>query len=208
MAIATIACPKCNKTFRGNEEVKNKRIRCPACGVGFVVKEFVAGGAAPAKAKPKSEPAPEEKEEENPDDDANPYGVGTVSIAARCPNCANEMESEAAIICLYCGYNTQTRTLGQTTRTVQQTGSDRIKWLMPGIGCFFGLLLLVLFQNYYTLNLAASFRTEDGWLWSMLSSEPLFLWLTLISAAVLWIIGRFVFKRLILEPKPPESIAE
>jgi DNA-directed RNA polymerase subunit RPC12/RpoP len=202
MAIATVACPKCKQTFRSKDEVKNKRIRCPSCGVGFVVKEFVAGDPPPDKTKPKSQPAADDEE------DANPYDVKTVTIAARCPNCANEMESEAAIICLYCGYNTQTRTLGQTTRLVQQTGGDRVKWLMPGIGCFLLLLALVLFQNYYTLSLGASFRTEEGWLWGMLCSEPLYLWLTLISAAVLWIVGRFVFKRLILEPTPPENVAE
>jgi DNA-directed RNA polymerase subunit RPC12/RpoP len=204
MAIATIACPKCKKTFRGNEEVKNKRIRCPSCGDAFVVKEFVAGEPPPAKAKPMTPPAANDDDKE----DANPYDVKTVTVASRCPNCANEMQSEAAIICLYCGYNTQTRTLGQTTRVIQQTGGDRVKWLMPGIGFFFLLLALVLFQNYYTLSLGASFRVEEGWFWGMLCSEPIYLWLTLISAAVLWFVGRFVFKRLILEPTPPENVAE
>jgi DNA-directed RNA polymerase subunit RPC12/RpoP len=202
MAIATIACPKCKQTFRGKDEVLNKRVRCPSCGVGFVVKEFVPGDPPAAKAKPESQPA------EKDDDDANPYSVKTATIAARCPNCANEMESEAAIICLYCGYNTQTRSLGQTKRVIQQTGGDRVKWLMPGIGFFLLLLVLVLFQNYYTLSLGASFRGEEGFLWSALCSEPLYLWLTLISAAAMWFVGRFVFNRLILEPTPPENVAD
>ena len=43
------------------------------------------------------------------EEDANPYGVTALDTAPRCPDCANEMESEDAIICLHCGYNSRTR---------------------------------------------------------------------------------------------------
>jgi len=202
MAVATVACPKCEKTFRGSDEVKGKRIRCPLCGEAFVVKGFVNNSEA-AKAKPEA-PAKAAAED---DDDANPYGVTNIKIAARCPNCANEMESETAVICLYCGYNTQTRTLGKTKRLVHQTGGDKAKWLMPGIGALIGLLVLILLQNLYIFVLGGSMRGEDSFL-TMFFSEPVYLWLTLICAGVLWVVGRFVFKRLILEPTPPENVVE
>ena len=41
----------------------------------------------------------------------------------RCPHCTKELEP-GAIICLWCGYNTQTRVLGQTTKTVEKTGGE------------------------------------------------------------------------------------
>jgi DNA-directed RNA polymerase subunit RPC12/RpoP len=199
MAIATVACPKCKKTFRSSDEVKGKRIRCPHCGVGFAVKEFAKSEAR--QDKPAASPAGE-------DDAANPYDVKTVAIVARCPNCANEMESETAVICLFCGYNTQTRTLGQTQRVIQTTGGDKFKWLMPGIACAVGILVLVALQNYYILGIGPKFRAEEDWMIAIFFSEPLFLWLTLILAAAIWLAGRFAYKRLILEPTPPEEQIE
>jgi len=205
MANATLACPKCKKTFRSSDDVKDTRIRCPLCAFEFVVREF-AGDDKPPIAKVKAKPKPKSAEED--EDDVNPYDVNVIAIVPRCPNCANQMESEAAVICLYCGYNTQTRTLGKTKRVFRQSGADKAKWLMPGILCLgliFGLMLL---QNYYILGLGGQFRGEDGWLWKLLFSEPVYLWLTLMVAGVAWVVGRFVFKRLILEPTPPEEVAE
>jgi DNA-directed RNA polymerase subunit RPC12/RpoP len=203
MAIVTVACPKCQKTFRSKEDVKGKRIRCPSCSLAFVVEKF-AGEDEPQPAKSKPAPPPSQEE----DEDANPYGVQSSKIVPRCPNCANEMENETAIICLYCGYNTQTRTLGKTRRVVQLTGSDKFMWLLPGIGCVLALMVLVLLHNYYILNLGASFRADDWWLYGLLFSEPAYLWLTLFAAGGIWFVGRIAFKRLILEPTPPEDVAD
>jgi hypothetical protein len=200
MASVKVACPKCKKTIKTAEEAKGKRIRCPSCKEVFVVKEFVG----------QEEPPPEPKVDADPNeaDDGTAYGVRTVTLKSRCPNCANEMQSDTAVICLYCGYNTQTRTLGQTKRVVDQTGGDRSKWLLPGVICFIAAFGLVLFQSVYVLGFAAKYRGEDWWLWNFLFSEPLFLWCTLLIAGGMWFLGRFAFRRLILEPTPPEDIIE
>jgi DNA-directed RNA polymerase subunit RPC12/RpoP len=199
MAIATVACPKCKKTFRGKDEIKNKRIKCPLCAFAFVVDKFEG------EKEPPKEPAAAAADDD--DDGKNPYGVTTIALVPRCPNCANEMESEAAIICLYCGYNTQTRTLGITKSVVAQTGGDKAKWLTPGIGAALLILTLILFQNFYVFGIGGWFRGEDAW-WTLVFTEPIYLWLTLIIAGVSWVIGRFAFKRLLLEPTPPEAVKD
>src|SRR5262249_12001216 len=64
-----------------------------------------------AKAAAETPKAPPAKKPHQDDEDegihANPYGVTTLDLTPRCPHCANEMVSEEAIICVYCGYNTQ-----------------------------------------------------------------------------------------------------
>ncbi|HYV34959.1 MAG TPA: hypothetical protein VE988_04590 [Gemmataceae bacterium] len=201
MAIATIACPKCSQTFRSSDDVIDTRIRCPLCGVAFVVEEFVSDDAPPiARAKPKAKSAEGEQ-------DKNPYGVTDISIKARCPNCANEMASEDAIICLYCGYNTQTRTLGKTKKVVHQTGVDKAAWLWPGIGAVIGIFYLVLQQICFILWFGADAKGTNSTVLSLLFNEPIYIWTTLIVIAVIWKLGQFAFNRLILEPTPPEQEA-
>jgi DNA-directed RNA polymerase subunit RPC12/RpoP len=202
MAVASVACPKCKKTFRTSDEVKDKRVRCPLCSAAFVVKKFASQEEPPAKAENKANPSADD------DDAANPYGVKDAAVVARCPNCANEMESETAVICLYCGYNTQTRSLGKTQRVARQTGGDRFQWLMPGVLSLLGLLALVFLQCLLVLGLGAKYRNEDWWVANLFFNEPAYLWITLIVAGVMWGVGRFVFKRLILEPTPPEQVLE
>jgi DNA-directed RNA polymerase subunit RPC12/RpoP len=208
--IVNIDCPKCRQTFRSSDEVKDTRIKCPLCGVAFVVKKFASDDETPkvheepeGPNNPTQQTKPEVEEE-----DANPYGVKTVTLAARCPNCANEMVNATAIVCVYCGYNTQTRSLGKTKRVVQQTGVDTFKWLMPGFLCVAGVFVLVLLQVVYVVYLGPSYRIEEGVLWGLLFNEPVYLWLTMILVGVIWGIGRFAFKRLILEPTPPENVID
>ena len=52
-----------------------------------------------------------------------------------------------AIICLFCGYNTQLRTVGQTKKVVATTGTDWAKWTTPGIICALGILGLALYPQ-------------------------------------------------------------
>ena len=202
MAIATIACPKCSQTFRSSDDVQGTRIRCPLCGAAFVVEEFAKDDAPPiAKAKPKAKSAEDEQ-------DRNPYGVKDVSIKARCPNCANEMESEDAIICLYCGYNTQARTIGKTKKVVHQTGVDKATWLWPGIGAVLGIFYLILQQLGYILAGGPAAKGTSSTIVSLLFNEPVYIWVTLMVLAIIWQLGQFAFKRLILEPTPPELEAD
>ena len=81
------------------------------------------------QAKPKPKPTDEDEE-----DDA-PIGVTALDMAPRCPNCANEMESEEAVICLTCGYNTRTRIQVETRAVEDTTSMTWFWWLLPGILC-------------------------------------------------------------------------
>src|SRR5262245_28117899 len=107
-----VSCPNCQKQIRAPEGARGKKVRCKSCGEIFPLSAPPGAKAppAPAKAKPKTGRARFEDE----DDDGNPYDVTTLDLTPRCPACAGEMESEEAIICLSCGYNTMTRQKAQT----------------------------------------------------------------------------------------------
>jgi DNA-directed RNA polymerase subunit M/transcription elongation factor TFIIS len=202
MPIVNIACPKCEEVFRGSDDVKGTRIRCPQCGFAFVADKFIADDeVAAVKSKAKSKAAVDDDDD---DDDPNPYGVKTLDLSPRCPNCANEMESYDAVICLYCGYNTQKRIVGKTKRVFHQTGWDKFRWLLPGIACLLLILVLILVQHLYILVFGASKRGQEDWV-SYLCCEPVYLWLTMMVCAAVWGTGLFVFKRLVIQPTPPED---
>src|SRR5262245_52786911 len=119
------SCPECKKQIRAPASALGKKIRCKACEHVFVVEAPPKGKAAPSKAppakpgpppkavtpaKPPPKGAPPAKPSDDEfDQDSNPYGVTTTELGHRCPQCAAEMPSPDAIICLNCGYNTETR---------------------------------------------------------------------------------------------------
>jgi hypothetical protein len=203
MAATKIVCPECKKSFKGRDDLQGKRIRCPGCGASFVAGQtgaedeaaalLMASDSGPAK------PTPEE-EEDNP----NPYGVQTVAIGPRCPNCANEMVSEDAVVCLFCGYNVQTRRVGETKKVLARTGGDWAAWITPGIACAVGILLLCLNQIIWIFWLGSMAEGSDSWFWAIGASEAWRWWMTAIILGIIWGMGQFAFKRLIVEPTPPE----
>ncbi len=210
-ATPVITCPECKKKFKGKEGLEGKKIRCPACGHAFIVEMAVEGkvDSSPAAVRAKAPataaaPAPKGALDEEPDED--PYGVTTPDLAPRCPNCANELESADALICLFCGYNTQTRKAGKTKKVVALTFGDHFLWLLPGLSCALGILFLYLFNLFYGLVLPGILE-YDSWV-QMFNHESLRLWICLISLAVIWGLGYYAHKRLIFEPKPPEQVKE
>src|SRR6266849_1589559 len=105
-----ITCPECTNQLKGPADLQGKRIRCKACGHVFAV-----GAPAPSKSAappgkgsgvraPKAKPAtpPPAKQEEEVA--KNPYDLTEIKLATRCPQCAAEMESPDAVVCLNCGY--------------------------------------------------------------------------------------------------------
>jgi DNA-directed RNA polymerase subunit RPC12/RpoP len=202
MASAVIACPECKKKFKGREDLQGKKIRCPACSHQFVVQLVAVDRpeAGPAATPLKSEGKPRWEAE---DDDDNPYGVTTLDIAPRCPHCANLMENEMAIICLHCGYNTQTRQLGATKKVIAKTGSEHFLWLLPGFLCLAGIILFMNLDIFFCLLIPDMVRGESGW--GLLDHESMRLWAVIISLFAIWGLGYFSFKRLIMNPVPPEK---
>jgi hypothetical protein len=192
----TIACPECDKKINAPSEVLGKKVRCKACGHTFM--------ARAAAAKPPAKPRPDDEEDEG----SNPYGVTGMSFAPRCPFCANEMESEEAVICLHCGYNVRTRQLGKTRRVHETTGGDTFLWLLPGILCAIVVVALIVFDVVYWFNSADWFSYTQDWdkdpWYSLFAHLGVRIWLVVMSLFFAWHAGRFAVKRLIQNPKPPE----
>jgi len=209
MASPVITCPECNKQFKGKGDLQGKKIRCPFCREPFTVpvseeekpapKPAAKKPAAKAAAKSPAAKAMAEDDEDNP----NPYGVTELDLAPRCPNCANEMESEEAVVCLYCGYNTLTRTWGKTAKVIEMTGGEHFMWLLPGLACALAIFLMVIFLILYCLVLPYYSRGE----WYEFSDhESLRMWTTTIMLSIMWGLGYFAFNRLVLNPKPPDKV--
>jgi DNA-directed RNA polymerase subunit RPC12/RpoP len=198
---AVIACPKCNKKFKGRDELEGKKVRCPACGHGFIVQTLARDKVEPEKPPPKQE-QPARKNLLDDEEDSNPYGVTTLDLTPRCPHCANELPSAESLICLFCGYNTQTRSLGRTKKTIEHTGGEKFLWLLPGLLCALGIVFLFLANLFNAFYVPA--LTRGAWT-DFLDHESMRLWIVMISLGVMWGLGIFMFKRLLLEPRPPEK---
>lgn len=216
-----IVCPHCQKSFKGNPNLAGKKIRCKSCEKAFVV----PGGSAaappslPGKAKPdeaaavaaaalddkpaKADTVSLANEEE---DEGGAYAATTLDLTARCPNCANPLESEDAVVCLYCGYNTQTRTWGKTEQTYETTFFDYFIWLLPGILCLLAIVVQVIGCLYYCLVLPKVLGTSAWWSWS--THESLRMWNVIIALFSMWPLGYFCYLRLVLHPNPPEKKKE
>jgi hypothetical protein len=137
--------------------------------------------------------------------DLNPYGLGEISTVPRCPHCAKEFPSPDAVICLHCGYHTQTRAHLGTKRTYENTGEDRFKWWLPGILGILICLALIGFALFLwiTLPWLASGTNKDEW-WTIFDGLWSRVWGTVGACFGIWFAGKLAIRRLILQPSPPE----
>jgi predicted Zn finger-like uncharacterized protein len=227
MPTATVTCPECRKTFKGKIELDGKKVRCPRCQeifrvrLGETLKVDLGGAEAreaikaakqsqpepqaapppePAAAAPAPPSAPSLDDDWANEDNPNPYGVTTIDLRPRCPNCANPLESDEAVVCLHCGYNTQTRAAIRLKKTVETTTGDRLTWLMPGLLALGGMIALILLSLFYCVALPAILGD------SFLVHESLRMWLTLILLGAMWPLGRYAMNRLVFNPTPPEKV--
>ncbi|HEV3116617.1 MAG TPA: hypothetical protein VGY58_06165 [Gemmataceae bacterium] len=204
MASIDITCPECKKQLKGPEELIGKKIRCKSCKATFTVKSAKAAAGKAAKAAKAEASGAYALEDE---DSKNPYKMTDVITSSRCPQCAADME-EGDIICLNCGYNTQTRYRVQTVKTYETTVVDRALWLTPGILCL--LLILVLIGVIVWMWVPAGLVKLAGgpdpdkiaW-WGHFSLR---IYGSVFAAAIGWWAGKFAFKRLILHYTPPEKL--
>lgn len=213
-----IVCPQCEKKFAAPPEVAGKRVKCKGCGEAFVAKAIGAKAAAPAKAKVAAtkkavaEVAPVEEvvpvEEVTPvaavddDDDSNPYAITDADTGHRCPHCANEMENEDSVVCLNCGYNTETRTQVKTHVVADQGFIEYTLWLGPAILCLLLCIGLITWNIIYDLYVSEWFD-EKHWL-NFLGHLSIRMWMGIISTFIVYLAGRFGIVRLFFHTKPPE----
>ncbi|HVS36187.1 MAG TPA: hypothetical protein VMS17_11450 [Gemmataceae bacterium] len=211
----TIACPECDKKIHVPAEAVGKKIRCKGCEHVFVVPAPAGWKAAPAKAAPAKKAADPKAAKPKPakpkvddEDDPNPYGVTALDTAPRCPECANEMESEEAIICLICGYNTRTRSRAVSRSVEDVTGGTWFLWLLPGILYALGTCLILTFDLLYTFSLRFLWfgEAEKNEEWTAMFAHPGFVLWGVWAPSVIVMVGfvTFAVRRLILNPRPPE----
>lgn len=200
-APSSIVCPACKKRFKGKPELVGKKIKCPDCQEPFVVP-----ATAPASPPPLPPPLPAEKpkaasaEVEAPKDDAA-YGVGRIDTAPRCPNCAKEMLSAEAVICVHCGYNTLTRVHGETKKLVAISAEQHFVYLLPAlIAAAVFVVCIILLVAESTLMVQWLSGTSGGWM----VHESVRMWHTIGQLGFLWGLGLFAFNTLVLAPKPPD----
>jgi hypothetical protein len=122
----------------------------------------------------------------------------------RCPHCAMEMSSADAVLCIHCGYNTQTRQRVGTKKTYETTASDRMSWLMPGFLCLGGIFVLIVLD--LILCLAVPRIVDEQSDWSVLAARPVRLWSVIFSILIMVGLGKFAFQRLVVNPNPPEKM--
>jgi hypothetical protein len=218
-----ISCPDCDKPMKVPAEFVGQRIRCKACGNRFTVRtgaekeEEDDGGMLlplvedeppkPAKKPAAKKPAAKKaarKDDDDDDDGSKEYGYTETDLGHRCPECANEMDSPEAIICLHCGYNTITRIRPEVKKTIAFTFWDWLFWLAPPILSLLSVFVLIGLDVWYCLSFDYE-RDKEKWYW-FLSYGGIKLWLVIISMGIMFFAIRFGLKRLIWHPKPPEKI--
>jgi ribosomal protein S27E len=172
---------------------------------GFMSEE---ASAAPAPVAPKPPPPPPptkgKKSKDEDEDGSNPYGVTDVDIAARCPHCAKEMESEDAVVCLHCGYNTQTRKKPEFKRVYDPTAQDKMLWILPGIVNIFLIFFLIGLDIFFLYGLDSTWKWMDEETTEALS-KGIRTWFVGGSLFAIYKCGRFAVNRLIIQPVPPEE---
>jgi len=201
-----ITCPECKKVIAVPPDLLGKKVRCKGCS-----KVFAAEKPAPPRetAKPAEQDKKKQQAGDDPDDDGKAYGMHDMILQARCPNCAKELSSEDAVLCIFCGYNNLTRQIAQTRKTYDITGSDIFFWNLPGIIGFIICLILLTFNLIYMIKIDEWCSPEEGktdspW-FGFLAHGSIKLWLYIFSGFILFVVGKFSFIRLVYENKPKEE---
>lgn len=201
MDTAVITCPECTKRFKGKASLVGKKIKCPFCKEAFVVPK---DAASTAPEKPKEEP--KKRITFDDEDDPGAYGVTALDLSARCPNCANPMADEKAFICLFCGYNTLTRTWGKTEKLIGHTTDDYVKHQMAAYICA-GLSILFAWIMVFFCVTFPYLIDHTSWV-DYFDAESIRLWWMIMMLFVFWGLGMFTYRRLVINPTPPEKKKE
>lgn len=208
-ATFVVSCPGCDKRITVPAELQGRKIKCKECTTIIEVPVIEtkpsrsAKAAAPPPKAGKAGAAPEKKPAwQDEDEDDQPYSIlKEDEAAARCPHCAQELE-EDAIVCIKCGFNTRTRQRSATRKIIETTSFDYFMWLGPGIGCVVLILFLIGFDYWYCMVLPDLVKNGD---YEFLSYKAFPLWLIIFSLFGMYYSAKFAFKRLIMNPTPPEK---
>jgi hypothetical protein len=205
-ASPVITCPECEKKFRAKADVRGKKIKCPFCAESFVVPigDEEARSAIQEKQGSPGDAGtiPLAGEGGEPVENDNPYGITELDLSPRCPNCANEMTSADAVVCLICGYNTLTREWGKVEKTIGVTYGRQFTYLLPAIFSLSCLVIWLLAQLIYSVYWPY-WVAGVGWIdWT--DHESLRMWSTMVGLAIFFVLGRYTYRRFIVKPLPDE----
>jgi predicted Zn finger-like uncharacterized protein len=209
-----IACPECEKQIKVSDAVVGKKIRCKECGQVFPVKAPKSG---PPKADAPAKPPEKQKDEKKTaaeldaedDDGKNPYALAKDDDhVARCPHCVKPLESPDDAVCLHCGYNLRTRERAAVKVVYEPTGQEKFQWLLPGILCAVGIVILIVVSIILMFKTGAmlkdSFLYDDENQKYMVKPGCFMLFNGMVTAFICYHLGRFAYRRLVLDSRPLE----
>ncbi len=229
-----VKCPTCGKTLKVPATLVGKKVKCKGCDTAFAVtapaakptaKSVGAALAAGAKAGAKPAPPPEPEKPKSPfldDEDevdeqgrVKAMGVISESDVPRCPHCTVELDPPDAVVCYHCGFNNVTRVKAETKKVIAADATDWMTHLAPGIIALVLVIGLIVVDVICYLNmsdwLAGSFLEMDEK--DIMGNKKMYVkpgaFVALIIAfSIIGIIplGRYAFRRLVLNYKPEEKV--
>jgi hypothetical protein len=208
-------CPNCKKVLRIPPAVFGKKIKCKHCEHAFVVSD---PNAHPSQGLAATPPAPGRAPFMDDDDDEGPSKIEVISEGdevPRCPHCAKELDPPDAIVCIHCGFNNVTRAKAETKKVWAPSIEDWIKHLWPGITALSIVIGWIVFD---IISLQSMREWLEGSFLEMEEKDaagrkryfvpPGFFIAVIWTASIIVMVpaGRFAYRRLVKEFRPPEKI--
>lgn len=196
----TISCTKCSKEYKVEAKILGASVKCKACG-----DSFIAAISSPMP-QPQLSPTPSQNDEDEESGRVGKaYGIVLESESAKCPNCAKELTNAKAIICVFCGFNSRTRTWNRTKKLVDRTPTDYILWHLPAIASSIIVVVSIIMLAIYFWKVPgwADANPNDTlpWLLNLLFVR---IYMTIMVLYVVWKLGLYAVKRFVYFPHPPE----
>jgi hypothetical protein len=216
-----VSCPNCHKPLRVPAAVAGKTVRCKGCNGTFKVPAAARPADAPLPAKKVKKAAlaqPDDEDDDTPGAAANPYGLikNAEEEVARCPHCADVLDPPDTKICLTCGYDMLERRRHESRKTYDLTAGDWVAHHALTFVAVLGVAALITVIVLCVTHMGAVF-TEIG-----LENDqedpvtkrkgyvvPPGACSTPIIVGCLfgiWKLGKFAFKRIVFDWRPPETI--
>jgi hypothetical protein len=207
-------CPNCAKVLRIPPSVFGKKIKCKHCEHAFVVSDPNARSAMP-------NPAPAPAAGRAPfldDDDDGPSTIDVISEGdeiPRCPHCAKELDPPDAIVCIHCGFNNITRAKAETKKVWAPSIEDWIKHLWPGITALsivigwivFDIIALQRMREWLDGSFLEMEDTDAAGQKRYFVAPGFFIAVIWFASLVISVpAGKFAYRRLIKEFRPPERV--
>jgi hypothetical protein len=196
MAEIEITCPECGNKRAVPDDLLGKKIKCKKCQGVFTVK--AAAAPKPGAKKP--------VEKARPDDDeggADPYVMREENLAARCPHCALPLDPPDAAVCLHCGYHMQKRQRVISKQVYETTAVDYMLWHLPTLACFVAIGVLIGLDVFCVMNMSGWLK--DSTVEGTIPPGCFSTWIVILTLFLIWLCGRFIFRRLVWKFTPPEK---